>query len=391
MRLCTSKVWIEHYSNENTPTWNNEMLYSDLEGTNTTCEHSHSLTYQRFSNVFKYLDLQLPIVIETAEFVGKALQINKNWPLTGWNINILGVLTYQVLRPTTNRGHWKSTKQLHLIDTEHAQFTLKLEGLNQSKSIKAENKRSKNWATISDPLITPASPYVGSKLLGPEKTKTIFLNLVKPVVVHHVSLCPSKNHHFCDHALGRKLNSFGPWAQYDLIYAWFEVVSRGPPVTCLFFPLDLMGTVGKETAETNQKKHDSNEKYSNTDIRLLVIPQEYPIPILPYLSWVKSHENPSKSPGSSPRYGSPHLGEQAHLGRQVLSKAQSPTGARLDGDLGMARRDGQEPGYNEGIKAPPSRRYKYIYICIYMYIYMYIYIYTYGDVEMTYVQLLYGH
>ena len=39
MRLWTSKVWIEHYSNE--------MLYSDLEGTNA-CEHSHSLTYQGF-------------------------------------------------------------------------------------------------------------------------------------------------------------------------------------------------------------------------------------------------------------------------------------------------------------------------------------------------------
>lgn len=177
---------------------------------------------------------------------------NKQTLATHWmKHQYFWVLTYQVLHPTTNRGHWKSTKQLHLIDTERAQFTLKLEGLNQSKSIKAKNKPSKNWATISDPLITPASPYVGSKLLGPEKT--ISLNLVKPVVVHHVSPCPSKNHHFCDHALGRKLNSFGPWAQYDLTYAWFEVVSRGPPVTCLFFPLDLMGTVGKETAETNKK------------------------------------------------------------------------------------------------------------------------------------------
>mmetsp|Transcript_8485 Transcript_8485/g.19006 ORF Transcript_8485/g.19006 Transcript_8485/m.19006 type:complete len:301 (-) Transcript_8485:1459-2361(-) len=37
------------------------------------------------------------------------------------------------------------------------------------------------------------------------------------------------------------------------------------------------------------------------------------------------------------------LGEQAHLGRQVLSKAQSPTGARLDGDLQQGIRMLQEP------------------------------------------------
>lgn len=230
------------------------------------------------------------------------------------------VLTYQVLRPTTNRGHWKSTKQLHLIDTEHAQFTLKLEGLNQSKSIKAENKPSKNWATISDPLIIPTSPYVGSKLLGPEQKKS--LKLVKPVVVHHVSPCPGKNHHFCDHALGRKLNSFGPWAQYDLIYAWFEVVSRGPPVTCLLFPLDLVGT-GQRNRWNQPKK---------TWFQRKVFQHRYQI--VGYTPRISHPHSSIFIMGEIPRN---HLGEQAHLGRQVLSKAQSPTGARLDGDLGKER------------------------------------------------------
>jgi hypothetical protein len=98
--------------------------------------------------------------------------------------------------------------------------------------------------------------------------------------------------------------------------------------------------LGKETAETNQKKHDSNEKYSNTDIRLLVIPQEYPIPILPYLSWVKSHEITLENKLIS-------AGRYRAKPKAPLERGWMET---------WARRDGQEPGYNEGIKAPPSRR-----------------------------------